>query len=110
MWVVTSDLQMSGGPPEAAFTVKNELIEWLRGQPEPMLAWMHVWRCENPCTNSGGRVYYFRGHDPIPQELDKDELLASLPEIRSLRGAGIHRLRSSFSGGSCTHQLKLATE
>lgn len=71
VWVVTSELVSW---PLAAFTVKHELTTWLEYQPQPILVWVHVWRCENPVFNSGGRDH-FHGETQIPVEVPIDDLI-----------------------------------
>ncbi len=75
VWVVTSELSRTIDPPVAAFTVRHELARWLIGQPRPMLARYHVWRCENPAPSYGGRDVKFLPETPIPKEVDIDTLI-----------------------------------
>jgi hypothetical protein len=64
IYIVLKD--MLGTPPVAAFTVKHELLYWLRQRTEAELAGHDVYRCKDEGWNMP--------HKP-PVKLDIEELL-----------------------------------
>jgi hypothetical protein len=73
IWVVVSELYLW---PMAAFTVKHELAEYLSQRTETEMECLHVWRCDNPMVNSGGRVYP-RWDAPKPVEIRITDVLST---------------------------------